>query len=102
VPLVRGCRNRWCPEYAGPDGWCDAHRKPPFRSSAPMPPGWPQIRAAQLAAFPWCAECGATATDVHHVTSRAAGGTDDPSNLRSMCGPCHHRLTGREWGGSWA
>ncbi len=99
MPLVRGCRNRWCPEYAGPDGWCDAHRKPPFWSSAPLPPGWRAIRAAQLAAFPWCQECGLVpATDVHHVIPRSAGGTDEPGNLMSLCGPCHHRITGRTHG----
>jgi len=96
VPVVRGCRNRWCPEYAGPDGWCDAHRKPPFWSSPPLPPGWPRIRAAQLAAFPWCAQCGAKATDVHHVRGRAAG--DGPDNLMSLCGRCHRHVTAIEAG----
>ena len=96
MPVVRGCRNRWCPEYAGPDGWCDAHRKPPFWSSPPLPPGWPRIRAAQLAAFPWCAQCGAKATDVHHVRGRAAG--DGPDNLAVALRPVpppHHRDRGR-------
>ena len=102
MPLVRPCRRRFCPEYADETGWCPAHRRPAFYSSPPMPPGWQRIRARQLAAFPWCHECGARATDVHHVISRAAGGGDDPSNLRSLCSRCHHRLTGREWGGSWA
>jgi 5-methylcytosine-specific restriction endonuclease McrA len=96
MPVVRACRNRWCPEHAGPDGWCDAHRKLPFAGSAPLPPDWPQIRARQLAAFPLCAECGARATDVHHVRGREAG--HGPGNLRSLCGTCHRRRTGIEAG----
>lgn len=96
MPLVRGCRNRFCPEYAGADGWCDSHRPRRFPRYEPLPPDWPQIRAAQLAAFPNCAECGAKATEVHHVHGRAAG--DGPDNLASLCSPCHMRLTGREGG----
>ena len=99
MPLVRGCRNRWCPEYAtGDDGWCDGHRPAErFPGYPAMPPGWPQIRAAQLARFPVCQECGlAPATDVHHVRGREAG--DGPDNLRSLCGRCHRRITGRAGG----
>jgi 5-methylcytosine-specific restriction protein A len=99
VPLVRGCRRRWCPNYAdGPDGWCPAHRRPAFYGSAPMPRDWPKVRAAQLTRSPWCESCGQAATDVHHRTARAAGGTDDPANLVSLCGRCHHAVTGRECG----
>jgi hypothetical protein len=100
MPLVRGCRNRWCPDYAGPDGWCDRHRKPLFGNYPALPPGWPVIRAAQLAAFPLCYECGAPATDVHHVDGRGAG--DGPGNLQSLCGRCHRRVTAKEGGHSWA
>ncbi|MGP7996714.1 MAG: HNH endonuclease [Streptosporangiaceae bacterium] len=96
MPLVRPCRRRWCPEYAGPDGWCDAHRRPPFYSSEPLPPGWPAIRADQLARHPRCQDCGAVATEVHHVRGRAAG--DGPDNLASLCSTCHARITHREAG----
>ena len=96
MPLVRGCRNRYCPEYAGPDGWCESHRPVPFRTSPPLPPGWPAIRSAQLAAYPDCHDCGAPATEVHHVRGRDAG--HDPGNLWSLCGPCHSIRTHREAG----
>jgi 5-methylcytosine-specific restriction endonuclease McrA len=96
MPLVRGCRNRYCPEYADETGWCDRHRKAPFWSSPPLPPGWPVIRAAQLAAFPWCAECGAAATEVHHIRGRDAG--HGPGNLASLCSTCHATITHREAG----
>lgn len=97
--MVRACRNRRCPEYAGQDGWCPAHRKPPFHSSEPMPPGWAQIRAEQLRAHPWCFHCTRRATEVHHIRGRAAG--HGPENLRSLCYWCHGTITGREAGSSW-
>ena len=102
MALVRPCRNRFCPEYAGPDGWCDTHRKAPFWQQPPMPPGWAAIRSAQLAAFSVCQDCGLVpAVEVHHVISRAAGGGDDPGNLRSLCWTCHRTRTGREGGSAW-
>jgi hypothetical protein len=95
VPLVRGCRNRYCPDYAtGPDGWCDAHRQRPFRHYEGLPPDWPAIRGRQLAAFPFCAECGAAATDVHHAGP-------DRAELVSLCGHCHAVITGRAGGSAW-
>jgi 5-methylcytosine-specific restriction endonuclease McrA len=95
MPLVRGCRNRWCPEYAGPDGWCDAHRQPAFARSEPMPPGWSATRDIQLTMHPWCASCGALATEVHHVHGRRS------DELQSLCWRCHATVTGREAGSSW-
>jgi 5-methylcytosine-specific restriction enzyme A len=90
MPLVRPCRRPWCPDYAGPDGWCDAHRRPPFATSAPMPPGWAALRAAVLARDGrTCQLCGSPATDVDHIVPRSAGGSDDPANLRSLCARCH-------------
>ena len=95
MPLVRGCRNRWCPEYAtGPDGWCDVHRRRPFEHYEPPAPGWPLRRAEHLAAYPLCAICGAAATDVHHVSR-------EPEVLQSLCHSCHATITGREGGASF-
>lgn len=92
MPLVRGCRNRYCPDYAGDDGWCDGHRpRQRFPRYEPLPPDWPQIRAAQLGAFPFCAECGAKATEVHHAGP-------DRAELVSLCHRDHMRITGREGG----
>ena len=58
--------------------------------------GLAAIRAAQLAAFPSCAGCGAPATEVHHVRGREAG--HGPGNLASLCHDCHARITHREAG----
>lgn len=36
------------------------------------------------------------ATEVDHVVPKAHGGTDHPSNLQAICGPCHRAKTARE------
>ena len=61
-----------------------------------MPPDWPERRAAQLAAFPLCRDCGATATEVHHVRGHRGG--HEPGNLASLCSGCHATITHREAG----
>jgi 5-methylcytosine-specific restriction endonuclease McrA len=33
---------------------------------------------------------------VDHITPKAQGGTDDLSNLQSICDPCHAEKTARE------
>jgi len=68
-------------------------------------PAWRRLRAAHLAAFPDCVSCGGRARVVDHVTSRhqAPDRALDPSNLRSMCNPCHSSrtaLTDGGWGRS--
>ena len=62
---------------------------------------WQRLRIAHLAINPLCAQCGAMATDVDHVNTirshpelRLA-----PSNLQSLCKPCHSRKTVAEDGG---
>jgi ATP-dependent DNA helicase RecQ len=34
-------------------------------------------------------QCGRTDADVHHLLPRSAGGTDEPSNLVTLCDGCH-------------
>lgn len=59
--------------------------------------------------------CGATADTIDHIIPRVDGGTNEPINLRPLCGPCNYRsgalymatyrdtrpppatLTAREW-----
>ena len=36
------------------------------------------------------------ARDVDHRINKAAGGTDDPDNLQSLCKPCHEAKTDLE------
>jgi 5-methylcytosine-specific restriction enzyme A len=96
MPLVRQCRNRWCPNYQP----CPDHPVVPYGGGRPMPPGWAALRAACLARDGYtCQLCGAVATDADHIVPHAAGGLDTLENLRALCHRCHLRETGR-WAGS--
>lgn len=62
---------------------------------------WRAIRAAHLEREPKCRFCGKRATEVDHIKPKSEGGTDERSNLRSLCKPCHSRRTAKEqsnWG----
>lgn len=69
---------------------------------------WRRIAAEHLELEPWCRshlERGLhiRATEVDHILTRRAGGSDDHSNLRSLCKSCHSRRTALEqsgWGGA--
>lgn len=51
---------------------------------------WRRIRAQILALDAYrCQRCGLPATEVDHIIPVADGGTDHPSNLRSLCHACH-------------
>lgn len=64
---------------------------------------WRAVRAAHLAAHPWCftGTCRQRAVEVDHVVSvRVAPHRRlDPTNLRSHCKSCHSKKTVREDGG---
>lgn len=36
---------------------------------------------------------------VDHIVQKSEGGTDHPSNLQTICGPCHRAKTSSESGG---
>ena len=43
-----------------------------------------------------CQRCGATdRLEAHHVIPSSAGGSDTPSNLRTICVTCHDQIHGR-------
>lgn len=48
---------------------------------------------------PVCVVCDAPATDVDHILPKRRGGTDQESNLQSLCSTCHNRKTNREMRG---
>jgi 5-methylcytosine-specific restriction protein A len=55
---------------------------------------WRRLRAEHLAMEPDCAcGCGQVATDVDHIVSRVAGGSDDHANLQSLAHGHHSRKT---------
>jgi ATP-dependent DNA helicase RecQ len=64
------------------------------RSSSAASADWVNIREAVLRRDNYqCVECGtlcrAAEADVHHLLPRSAGGTDEPSNLVTLCDGCH-------------
>lgn len=72
-----------------------AYRGPPVKALGTT--RWKRIRrTVRLRDGNQCRECGVSGTQkrlyVHHVTPRAQGGTDDYSNLITLCQPCHMRL----------
>lgn len=93
------CRIVSCPQLRP----CPIHdtERPAVRAPDPRPSAtargydgpWHRLRRAVLARQPWCARCGALATEVDHVVPRRAGGPDHPSNLQALCRRCHRRKT---------
>ena len=63
---------------------------------------WRKLRALVLSRDDYlCQTCKASgkltpATEVDHVRAKAHGGSDDASNLKAICTPCHRAKTARE------
>jgi len=60
--------------------------------------GWKALKAAVLKRDGYrctVSGCGTAHVllNVDHITPRSKGGTDVMSNLRTLCQPCHSRLT---------
>jgi len=101
----RACTTPGCPGRAarrGPCPACEAKRKAGVdarRGSAAQrqytSSEWRRTRTRVLARDPVCcvAGCGQPSTDVDHVVPRAAGGSDDDSNLRGLCHRHHSAKT---------
>src|SRR5690348_796904 len=56
--------------------------------------GWRRIRESILRRDNFsCVECGKSCdrgeADIHHLLPRSAGGSDEPSNLITLCDGCH-------------
>jgi len=67
---------------------CNAHSTRWAQAGGTLSWNWTQIRNRKLQANPRCESCGRVAVTVDHILARAFGGTDDPSNLRSLCRAC--------------
>lgn len=51
---------------------------------------WRQVRAQILARDRYrCQHCGQPATHVDHITAKANGGSDHPTNLHTLCEACN-------------
>lgn len=58
---------------------------------------WKKIRDRYISAHPLCEAClglgkASVATLVHHRKPLSEGGTNDESNLQSLCVSCHERI----------
>jgi len=88
-------------------GYCEEHRSLMQRHYEHFARGynqherygssWKRIRDRYITAHPLCEEClglrrAPVATLVHHVKPLADGGTNDESNLRSLCASCHEKI----------
>ena len=108
---LRPCGIRGCPGLTREGRYCASHaaseqqRYESKRGTAAQrgyDRTWRKVRAAYLAAYPYCADpfgvhaqAGelARATDVDHIVAKRRGGTDDWANLRGLCHACHSRHT---------
>jgi 5-methylcytosine-specific restriction protein A len=60
---------------------------------------WEKLRMSVLRLSPGCVVCGQPATDVDHIIPKRRGGSDDRSNLQTLCHACHSRKTASERNG---
>ncbi|MGN6168187.1 MAG: HNH endonuclease [Solirubrobacteraceae bacterium] len=95
----RPCPAPGCPRLLSPGERCPEHGPRPFATSTYRHRhGIPERLRREILDRDGhvCRLCSAPATDVDHVVPLAVGGTDEPSNLRALCAPCHRRRTGQE------
>ena len=105
----QACSVPGCPRDAVTRGRCTEHQRQRDRERAKsgergFDKAWRIIRDEYIAYHPKCSatdeaamrdhkQFGDAATDVHHVRDYRDGGTDDWSNLVSLCHRCHSRET---------
>lgn len=58
---------------------------------------WRTVRARYVQKHPFCEEClkhgrYVAVEEVHHIVPLSAGGTNDESNLMSLCRSCHEKM----------
>ncbi|MBO1529638.1 HNH endonuclease [Psychrobacter sp. F1192] len=110
------CRSYRCPNLVtkrSMKGYCDDHAdqrsnwtRRPQRKGSTTERGyghaWRKLRTQVLQRDGHlCVACERTgryvpATDVDHIVNKASGGTDDLSNLQSLCRKCHRSKTATE------
>jgi HNH endonuclease len=109
--IPKACRKQGCKHTTiNSNGYCDEHqgcgwqRHQNGKTSSQRGYGaqWRKIRAVVLVRDNYlCQEClkqglFVTATTVDHITPKAHGGSDDLTNLQSLCDSCHKFKTARE------
>lgn len=110
----RPCRHKGCRTlHRNANGYCDQHQDDAKawarKEAAPKTTTqrgygwrWQKLRQRILERDKYlCQICLAAgritvASEVDHIINKASGGTDDPDNLQSACGPCHKAKTLQE------
>jgi hypothetical protein len=66
----------------------------PIDFAPQYPDNWPQLRQTVLTRDGnRCGNCGSTSNlMVHHIVPLSRGGTNQVSNLRTLCEDCHKKL----------
>ena len=106
------CRHHGCAQLLDVPGYCDEHARESVGWQSDRQRGtrhqrgygsrWEKLRKRILARdHGLCQTCRRlgrvkAASMVDHIVNKAAGGSDDESNLEAICRDCHKLKTGRE------
>lgn len=99
VPRTYLCSMPYCPNLVeGRPGRCPEHQTSWGTFKAKAPPGaygaaWRRFRAGYLAGHARCEQCGAPATDVHHIDGDPL--RNEWANAMALCQACHRTISGR-------
>lgn len=100
------CAYPGCPKLSD-ERYCEVHRKwmaKQYSSYKRSPDSnkkygrsWREVRERYVAAHPLCERCLqdgrlTPVEEVHHIKPVSQGGTNDPSNLMSLCQSCHTKI----------
>lgn len=109
--IPKACRKQGCKNTTtDSSGYCDEHKacgwvrhqKGKTSSQRGYGAQWRKLRAIALERDRYlCQEClkkglYVSATTVDHIIAKAHGGSDDLSNLQSLCDVCHKTKTAKE------
>lgn len=103
----RPCSYPGCPELTD-DSYCNKHKREMDKqynkyqrdpeSNKRYGRSWKRIRDRYIKTHPLCEECEkqgrlTPVEEVHHIIPLSRGGGNETSNLMSLCGSCHRKIT---------
>lgn len=103
----RPCSYPGCPELTD-ESYCNKHKSEMDKqynkyqrdpmSNKRYGRAWKRIRDRYVKAHPLCEECEkqgrlTPVEEVHHIKPLSKGGGNEASNLMSLCGGCHRKIT---------
>lgn len=102
------CRYPGCREFCEPgEQYCPEHKKlmeqhydhftRGYKHSKRYGNNWKKIRDRYVSSHPLCEMClkegrYVPVEEVHHIVPLSEGGTNDESNLMSLCRSCHAKI----------